>query len=110
MDFRLGGVYASSAPKTSTVLSCRRRSVIMTSLMRRTSAALAAGLVFGILTASAQQSPGRWDTEKYARLPQPAEEYTPVQVNDKLYLLGGNAAVLYPGGRAAHPERVMGYR
>src|SRR5215216_404523 len=59
--------------------------------------------------AAAQQSPGRWDTEKYAKLPQPAEEYTPVQVNDKLYLIGGNAAVLSPGARATHPARVMVY-
>jgi hypothetical protein len=58
---------------------------------------------------TAQQSPGRWDTEKYAKLPQPAEEYTPVQVNDKLYLIGGNAAVLTPGARATHPARVMVY-
>src|SRR4029079_3541958 len=43
------------------------------------------------------------------RLPQPAEEYTPVQVNDKLYLIGGNAAVLTPGARATHPARVMVY-
>jgi len=78
----------------------------MTSRIRRTSAALTAGVVFGILTVSAQQSPGRWDTEKYAKLPQPAEEYTPVQVNDKLYLIGGNAAVLTPGARATHPARV----
>ena len=81
----------------------------MTSRIRRTGAALTAGLVFGILTVSAQQSPGRWDTDKYAKLPQPAEEYTPVQVNDKLYLIGGNAAVLTPGARATHPARVMVY-
>ena len=56
-----------------------------------------------------KQAPGRWDTEKYARLPQPAEEYTPVQVNDKLYLIGGNAAVLTPGARPTHPARVMVY-
>ena len=67
---------------------------------------------FGVVLAvsvTAQQSPGRWDTEKYAKLPQPAEEYTPVQVNDKLYLIGGNAAVLTPGARATHPARVMAY-
>ena len=81
----------------------------MTSRIRRTGAALTAGMVFGILTVSAQQSPGRWDTDKYAKLPQPAEEYTPVQVNDKLYLIGGNAAVLTPGARATHPARVMVY-
>src|SRR5258705_11098352 len=81
----------------------------MTSATRRTSAALAIALVLGIWTVSAQQSPGRWDTEKYAKLPQPAEEYTPVQVNDKLYLIGGNAAVFTPGARATHPARDMAY-
>jgi N-acetylneuraminic acid mutarotase len=81
----------------------------MTAATRRTSAALAITLVLGIWTVSAQQSPGRWDTEKYAKLPQPAEEYTPVQVNDKLYLIGGNAAVFAPGARATHPARVMAY-
>jgi hypothetical protein len=39
----------------------------------------------------------------------PAEEYTPIQVNDKLYLIGGNAAVLTPGARPTHPARVMVY-
>ena len=81
----------------------------MTAATRRTSAALAIILLPGLWTVSAQQSPGRWDTEKYAKLPQPAEEYTPVQVNDKLYLIGGNAAVLTPGARATHPARVMVY-
>ena len=68
----------------------------------------ALGVVLAV-SVTAQQSPGRWDTEKYARLPQPAEEYTPVQANDKLYLIGGNAAVLTPGARATHPARVMVY-
>ena len=82
----------------------------MTAATRRTTAALTATLVLGTLTVLAQQSPGRWDTEKYAKLPQPAEEYTPVQVNDKLYLIGGNAAVLTPGragdaSRACHGLR-----
>ena len=81
----------------------------MTSATRRTSAALATTLVLGMWTVYAQQSPGRWDTEKYAKLPQPAEEYTPVQMNDKMYLIGGNAAVLTPGARATHPARVMVY-
>ena len=81
----------------------------MTAATRRTTAALTTTLVLGTLTVLAQQSPGRWDTEKYAKLPQPAEEYTPVQVNDKLYLIGGNAAVLTPGARATHPARVMAY-
>ena len=81
----------------------------MTSATRRTSAALATAVVLGMWTVYAQQAPGRWDTEKYAKLPQPAEEYTPVQVNDKLYLIGGNAAVLTPGARATHPARVMVY-
>ena len=76
----------------------------MTSATRRTSAALAITLLLGMWTISAQQAPGRWDTEKYAKLPQPAEEYTPVQVNDKLYLIGGNAAVLFskPVGLPRH--------
>ena len=80
-----------------------------TSATRRTCAGLAITFVLGMWTVSAQQSPGRWDTEKYAKLPQPAEEYTPVQVNDKLYLIGGNAAVLMPGARPTHPARVMVY-
>jgi N-acetylneuraminic acid mutarotase len=81
----------------------------MTAATRRTTAALSATLVLATFTVLAQQSPGRWDTEKYAKLPQPAEEYTPVQVNDKLYLIGGNAAVLTPGARPTHPARVMVY-
>src|SRR5258706_7624261 len=81
----------------------------MTSATRRTTAALASTLVLAIWTVSPHRPPGRWDTEKYAKLPQPAEEYTPVQVNDKLYLIGGNAAVLTPGARATHPARVMAY-
>ena len=81
----------------------------MTAATRRPTAALTATFVFATFTVLAQQSPGRWDTEKYAKLPQPAEEYTTVQVNDKLYLIGGNAAVLTPGARATHPARVMVY-
>jgi hypothetical protein len=93
----LAGVYASKRIEDKRrVIVCAEGAPFMTSRIRRTGAALTAGLVFGILTVSAQQSPGRWDTEKYAKLPQPAEEYTPVQVNDKLYLIGGNAAVLTP--------------
>ena len=42
----------------------RRRSVIMTTATRRTCAALASTLVLGMWTVYAQQSPGRWDTEK----------------------------------------------
>jgi N-acetylneuraminic acid mutarotase len=80
-----------------------------TSARRRTGAGLAITFILGMWTVSAQQSPGRWDTDKYAKLPQPAEEYTPVQVNDKLYLIGGNAAVLTPGSRPTHPARVMVY-
>src|SRR6476469_6706050 len=87
----------------------RRRSITMTAATRRTTAALCATLVLATFTVLAQQSPGRWDTEKYAKLPQPAEEYTPIQVNDKLYLIGGNAAVLTPGARPTHPARVMVY-
>src|SRR5262249_8001211 len=83
--------------------------VTMGSAIRRTGAALVVTLTLGMWTVFAQQAPGRWDTQKYARLPQPAEEYTPVQMNDKLYLIGGNAAVLTPGARATHPARVMVY-
>ena len=46
----------------------------------------------------------------YVKLPQPAEEYTPVQVNDKLYLIGGNAAVLTPGARLDAPRACDGLR
>src|ERR1044072_1946925 len=81
----------------------------MTSATRRTGAALAVALVAGLWGVAAQRARGRWDTEKYAKLPQPAEKYTPVQVNDKLYLIGGNAAVLTPGARSTHPARVMVY-
>jgi hypothetical protein len=45
----------------------------MTSATRRIGAALAVVLVLGMWTVSAQQSHGRCDTEKYAKLPQPAE-------------------------------------
>jgi len=60
-------------------------------------------------TVVAQQSPGKWVTNKYAPLPEPAEEYTHAVVNNKLYLMGGNAAVLTPGGRNMHPARVLEY-
>src|SRR5258705_10185474 len=82
--------------------SMKRWQMIVGTVLAGTGVLLAVGV-------TAQQAPGRWDTEKYAKLPQPAEEYTPVQVNDKLYLIGGNAAVLTPGARATHPARVMVY-
>jgi len=77
--------------------------------MRRASAAIAAILILGLHTAAAQQSPGKWVTDKYAKVPEPAEEYTNVVLNNKLYLIGGNAAVLTPGARAVHPARVLEY-
>ena len=70
---------------------------------------LAFALVLGTWTVFAQQTPGRWVTDKYARLPQPSEEYTNVVLNNVLYLIGGNAAVLTPGAKATHPARVMAY-
>jgi N-acetylneuraminic acid mutarotase len=74
----------------------------------RTSAAAAAMLVLGIVTALAQP-PGRWVTDKFARLPEPAEEYTAVVSGGKLYLIGGNAVALTPGAPSTHPSRVMEY-
>src|SRR5262245_61034149 len=81
----------------------------MGSAIRLTSAALAATLVVGMCTVTAQQSPGKWVTNKYAPLPEPAEEYTHAVVNNKLYLMGGNSAVFTPGGRSMHPARVLEY-
>ena len=82
----------------------------MGSAMRRTLAVVAVGLVVGSWAVSAQQqSRGRWVTDKYAKLPEPGEEFTNVVVNDKLYLLGGNAAVFTPGARATRPARVQEY-
>ena len=78
--------------------------------MRLTSsAAIAAALLLGSLTVSAQQSPGRWVTDKYAKVPIGSEEYTNTVLDNKLYLIGGNAAVLMPGGRNMHPARVLVY-
>jgi len=81
----------------------------MRSALRRSWAAVAATLILGSLAVSAQQPRGRWVTDKYTRLPEPGEEYTNVVVNDKLYLIGGNAAVFTPGARAIHPARVQEY-
>ena len=81
----------------------------MGSAMRRAAAAVAIALTLGTWAAVAQQAPGRWVTDKYAKLPQPSEEYTNVVVNNRLYLIGGNAAVFTPGARATHPARVMEY-
>ena len=74
-----------------------------------TRALLAFALVLGTWSVFAQQAPGRWVTDKYAKLPQPSEEYTNVVLNNVLYLIGGNAAVLTPGAKATHPARVMAY-
>ena len=76
---------------------------------RGAQALLAFALVLGTWTVFAQQTPGRWVTDKYAKLPQPSEEYTNVVLNNVLYLIGGNAAVLTPGAKATHPARVMAY-
>jgi N-acetylneuraminic acid mutarotase len=81
----------------------------MRSPNRGAKALLAFALVLCTWTVFAQQAPGRWVTDKYARLPQPSEEYTNVVVNNVLYLIGGNAAVLTPGAKPTHPARVMAY-
>src|SRR5262252_3560973 len=60
-------------------------------------------------TLIAQQSPGRWVTDKYAKVPVGSEEYTNTVLDNKLYLIGGNSAVLTPGTRPAHPARVLVY-
>src|SRR5258705_332548 len=92
----------------------------MTSATRRTTAALASTLVLALWTVSAQQSPGRWDTEKYAKLPQPAEEYTPGQLNakrtagaavelgGKIYFIGGSTDSVGPDGRTQNGGLVVG--
>ena len=79
----------------------------MGSVMRRIGAAVAVTLALGIGTAVAQLSPGKWVTDKYSKLPQPSEEYTNVVLNNVLYLIGGNAAVMTPGARSTHPARVL---
>ena len=84
----------------------------MGSAMRRTCAAIAVTLMLGMLGMSAvfaQQSPGRWVTDKYAKVPVGSEEYTNTVLDNKLYLMGGNNAVLTPGAKATHPARVLVY-
>jgi len=81
----------------------------MGSVMRRISAAVAVTLMLGITAVVAQQAPGKWVTDKYAKLPNPAEEYTNVVLNNVLYLIGGNAAVMTPGAKSTHPARVLAY-
>lgn len=81
----------------------------MGSATRRASATLAATLILGMCIVAAQQAPGKWVTNKYAPVPEPSEEYTNVVSNGKLYLIGGNAAVLTPGAKATHPARVLEY-
>jgi N-acetylneuraminic acid mutarotase len=81
----------------------------MGSAKRRMCAAVAVTLIFGTWTVVAQQAPGKWVTGKYAPVPEPSEEYTNAVSNGKLYLIGGNSAVLTPGGRNMHPARVLEY-
>jgi N-acetylneuraminic acid mutarotase len=81
----------------------------MGSVLRRLCTAVAVTLILGMWTVYAQQSPGRWVTDKYAKVPVGSEEYTNVQLDNKLYLIGGNAAVLTPGARPSHPARVLVY-
>ena len=69
----------------------------------RTTAALAAFIILGTLTAFAQ-APGIWVTGKFAPLPVPQEEYTAVTANGRLYLIGGNR-----GGRPQWPRVVLEY-
>ena len=81
----------------------------MASASRLMRAAVAVTLILGGWTVFAQQAPGKWVTNKYAPVPEPSEEYTNVVSNNKLYLIGGNAAVFTPGARAMHPARVQEY-
>ena len=81
----------------------------MGSVLRRMCTAVAVTLILGMWTVYAQQSPGRWVTDKYAKVPVGSEEYTNTQLDNKLYLIGGNSAVLTPGTRPAHPARVLVY-
>jgi N-acetylneuraminic acid mutarotase len=81
----------------------------MSSTRRRTFTALAVASVLSTWTVFAQQSPGRWVTDKYAKVPIGSEEYTNTVLDNKLYLIGGNAAVLMPGARPSHPARVLVY-
>ena len=53
------------------------------------------------------QVQGRWLTNKFAPLPQPAEEYWSTAANGKMYLLGGSATTV--GGRSVLPGRVLEY-
>jgi N-acetylneuraminic acid mutarotase len=81
----------------------------MGSAIRRMCTAVAVTLILGMWTVFAQQSPGRWVTDKYAKVPVGSEEYTNTVLDNKLYLIGGNSAVLTPGTRPAHPARVLVY-
>src|SRR5579862_1101586 len=81
----------------------------MTSAIHRIVAVLGLMLILDPRAVVAQQASGRWITDKLAPLPQPSEEYTNVVSNGKLYLIGGNSAVLTPGAKAVHPARVMEY-
>jgi len=76
--------------------------------MRVIGSIVGVALLAGV-TVMAQQSPGRWVTDKYAKVPIGSEEYTNTVLDNKLYLIGGNAAVLTPGARPEHPARVLVY-
>ena len=78
----------------------------MSSTVHRMLAAIAVTMLLAGLTASAQGQ-GRWVTNKFAPLPEPAEEYTSVVANGRLYLIGGNAVNV--GGKPVHPARVLEY-
>ena len=71
--------------------------------MRRTVASLIVIFTLGAFTLLAQ-APGRWITNKFAPLPAPAEEYTAVTANNRLYLIGGNR-----GGSPQWPRTVLEY-
>ena len=71
--------------------------------MARTVASLIVMFILGAFTLLAQ-APGRWITNKFAPLPTPAEEYTAVTANNRLYLIGGNR-----GGSPQWPRVVLEY-
>ncbi|MBI4887911.1 MAG: hypothetical protein HY824_12520 [Acidobacteria bacterium] len=71
--------------------------------MKRISAAVIALFMLGAATPLAQ-APGRWITNKFAPLPMPAEEYTAVTANNRLYLIGGNR-----GNSKEWPRTVIEY-
>jgi N-acetylneuraminic acid mutarotase len=78
----------------------------MTSFIRRTLMALAAGLLALPLSVSAQ-APGQWLKTKFAPLPEPAEEYWSAAANGKFYLFGGSP--VRTADRTFLPGRVLEY-